>query len=109
MPADGVWGGVCCLLAVLVKGRRPMTRRMVSLTSPSSGTAPAANTFTFEAYNTTAQQDFTIDSDYAPLASSAERRAVFYFDESSLTSLMCGTTYRVAFAPKGTGTIGTSA
>lgn len=62
------------------------------------GSAATGKTLTLSLYSaSTAQQTVTLDTDYAPVASSAERWHKYYFDESSLTTLNSGQAYRVTF------------
>ena len=64
--------------------------------------AAAGKTYLVTLYNgTTAIQQITVDSDQ--LATTGTRTAMrFMFDEATLSTLNCGTTYRIGFAPQET-------
>lgn len=71
------------------------------------GTAPAAaKSLTLRLYEgTTVLQNWTWDSDWTQANASAERGAItLYFDESTLSTLSAGTTYRLTVAPAATTT-----
>ena len=67
-------------------------------------TTPAVGkTFKVQLYDgTTVQQDVTMDSDAMRIAATGTQLIEVYFDEVTLTTLNCGTTYYVALAPQET-------
>lgn len=70
------------------------------------GTSPAAaKTLTLQLYDgTTVLQNMTWDSDVVQASASAERFIELFFDESTLSTLNGGTTYRVCVSPGQTAT-----